>query len=31
MAYEKGILDYVDEVIIETGRHPDWFLEEDDI
>jgi len=23
MAYEPGIIDWIDEYIIETGRHPD--------
>jgi len=29
MAYEPGILDFIDEYILEMGRHPDCDLEED--
>ena len=28
MAYEKSILDWIDEYIIETGKHPDSDLDE---
>jgi len=30
MAYEPGIIDWIDEYIIETGRHPDEDREEDE-